>query len=167
MNYRLIIWFLISYSVCGQEATEPKNVGDIVFDPALDKENFELCHPNQVYQYFNWGEGLEYEGEFYEIQKSFDENYRPEIAQKESGFVRIRFIVNCKGETDRFRWMSSGLDYQEKILDPSITDQLLRITKNLNGWKLKYYNENKEYPIDYYQYLLFRIHNGEIEKILP
>lgn len=52
---------------------------------------------------------------------------------KDSGMVRIRFIVNCKGQPGRFRMISAGYDYKEKQLDKAITDQLMSITKGLSG----------------------------------
>jgi hypothetical protein len=54
--------------------------------------------------------------------------------------------------------------YKEKQFDPRITNQLLEITKNLSGWKIKEYHGSE---IDYYQYLIFKIEKGEIIEILP
>ena len=92
------------------------------------------------------------------------QQYDPEKAARESGLIRIRFIVNCKGETGRFRVLAMNPDYQEKAFDESITSQLLTITKGLNGWKPK---EFRGTVYDYYQYLIFKIQDGKIVKILP
>jgi len=40
----------------------------------------------------------------------------------------------------------------------------MRITKSLSGWKIL---PNDEAPTDYYQYLIFKIKNGEIIEIMP
>lgn len=167
----ILIFSLIS---CAQESmsikTEyPRHIGDIEFDPKTDNPDVELCYPEYVFQYFNSNsQNTLYEGEKIVLEKIFAEQFNPNIAKKESGLIRIRFIVNCKGETDRFRIMGMDENYKEKIFDISITNQLLEITKSLDGWKKKHFRDNKNEPIiDYYQYLIFKIENGQIIKILP
>lgn len=143
----------------------PRWIGDIAFDPATDNPDFTTCKgDDKAFQYFNLGDNIEIEGEKYYINETFREEYDNENVPKESGLVRIRFLVNCKGETDRFRLLTSDLEYQEKEMDSSITDQLMHITKSLKGWKKKYH---KEQSADYYQFLVFRIVDGKIVKILP
>ena len=55
-------------------------------------------------------------------------------------------------------------NYEEEMFDAKITNQLLKITKSLKGWGIK---KHKGKPINYYQYLIFVLQNGEITKILP
>lgn len=105
-----------------------------------------------------------YEGHKPEILKAFAQKYDTAKVPKETGLVRVRFVVNCKGETDRFRILGMDRDYNEKVFDPEITEQILSITKNLKGWGIKKLDNQ---PIDYYQYLIFAIDNGKIAKILP
>ena len=81
---------------------------------------FELCNKNHIYQYFNNSGGLEYEGEKLEIEKVFKENYKSEKINNETGLIRINFIVNCKGKTDRFRLISMDENYNEKLFLKSI-----------------------------------------------
>jgi len=169
MNKILSLFFLIPFISFGQNKIVaipeyPNNVGDIEFNSKTDKKDFELCNKNHIYQYFNNSGGLEYEGEKLEIEKVFKENYKSEKINNETGLIRINFIVNCKGKTDRFRLISMDENYNEKVFLKSITDQLLAITKNLNGWKAK---KIKERDIDYYQYLIFKIENGQLKEIMP
>lgn len=157
---------LISF---GQENSETKSeypsyVGDIEFNAETDNKDFELCNAKRIFQYFNNSGGLEYEGEKLVIEKEFAKKYKPQITKNETGLIRINFVVNCKGKTDRFRIISMDENYNEKVFLKSITDQLLTITKNLNGWKAK---KLKEKDIDYYQYLIFKIENGQLKEILP
>lgn len=140
-------------------------VDDIEFDPLVDDKNFRLCNgENNIIQYFNNANGLEYSGEKLAIIKVFRENYDADKAKKESGLIRIRFIVNCQGRTDRFRLIGMDEDYNIKQFDKSITNQLLEITQGLSGWKPKKVGGVHK---DYYQYLIFKIHEGNITKILP
>lgn len=107
---------------------------------------------------------MQYEGEKSALDKVFATLYKPIEKAKDSGMVRIRFLVNCKGQTGRFRMISSGHDYKEKQFDKTITDQLMSITKSLTGWKIL---SDKSEPKDYYQYLIFKIEDGQIKEILP
>ncbi len=165
-----LTFLLASFLSCAQESKiikeeyPPRHIGDIEFDPKLDNPDFKLCYPKYVFQYFNNSGGIEYNGEKIAIDKTFEKKYNSEIVKKESGLIRIRFVVNCEGKTDRFRILGSDENYQEKEFDKSITDQLLTITKSLDGWNVKYYNDS---VIDYYQYLIFKIKDGKILKILP
>jgi hypothetical protein len=162
----LLIIPLISFS---QEKSETKSeypnyVGDIEFNSEIDNKDFELCNSKHIFPYFNNSDGLEYEGEKLAIEKEFAEKYKSEITKNETGLIRINFVVNCKGKTDRFRLISMGENYEEKVFTKSVTEQLLSISKNLKGWKGKKYNEKE---IDYYQYLIFKIENGQLKEILP
>ncbi|MBK7638291.1 MAG: hypothetical protein WAT22_04235 [Saprospiraceae bacterium] len=139
-------------------------VGDIEHDPTLDDPDFTLCNKKNTKQYHNLNEDMQYEGEKYALDKVFATLYKPIEKAKDSGMVRIRFLVNCKGQTGRFRMISSGHDYKEKQFDKTITDQLMSITKSLTGWKIL---SDKSEPKDYYQYLIFKIEDGQIKEILP
>ena len=164
---KLILFIpLISF---GQEKNETKSeypnyVGDIEFNSEIDTKEFELCNSKHIFQYFNNSGGLEYEGEKLAIERVFSEKYKSEFIKNETGLIRINFVVNCKGKTDRFRLISMNENYEEKVFDKSITDKLLSIAKNLKGWKGKRIREKE---IDYYQYLIFKIENGQLKEILP
>lgn len=139
-------------------------IGDISFDESKDSKKFVLCNDeSQTYQYFNDSNGLEYDGEKISIISTFNSEYH--IYKKdETGLIRIRFMVNCKGETGRFRVLGMDDNYKAKNFNLTITSELLRITKSLTGWKSKIINGR---PIDYYQYLIFKLENGKIVEILP
>jgi hypothetical protein len=162
----LLLIPLISFAQEKNEnkSTYPNYVGDIEFNAEIDSKDFELCNAKRTFQYFNIGEGLEYDGEKWALEKEFATKYKSEIAKNETGLIRINFVVNCKGKTDRFRIIAMDENYHEKVFNKSITEQLMSITKNLTGWKSKKY---EEIGIDYYQYLIFKIENGQLKAILP
>ncbi|WP_340153716.1 hypothetical protein [uncultured Marivirga sp.] len=142
-------------------------VGDIQFDEEIDNPDFKLCYTdNNVRQYFNFSKGVQYKGEKPAIDKYFLENYKP-TESKQIGFLRIRFIVNCKGETGRFRLKGMGQDYQPMAFDKSITDQILSLSKKMDGWLPIEMEEMNNTPWDYYQYLIFKIDGGNIIEIMP
>lgn len=138
-------------------------VEDIQFNEEFDSFEFATCKGDgYIKQYFNNSKAIEYKGGKRAIIDNFKELYKP--SKSFSGLIRIRFIVNCKGESGRFRILSMNYDYKEINAPSSITNQLLQITKGLDGWSPKTYRNE---AIDYYQYLSFKIMNGEIVKILP
>ncbi|MEM1325123.1 MAG: hypothetical protein AAGI23_04165 [Bacteroidota bacterium] len=147
------------------ENTYLRWVGDIEFDAAMDNPDFELCtDDSQIKQYFNDSQGLEYEGEKYTLERTIRDQYDTQKAKKESGWLRIRFVVNCKGKTDRFRVIGADENYEARDFHKSITDQLLNIAKSLDGWLPKTIDGQQ---IDYYQYLVFKIEDGQLTEILP
>lgn len=144
----------------------PRMVGDIAPDANLDDAEFTICNGDErIIQYFNTMQGFRYQGEKSALVSEILELYSPvENPENESGYIRIRFVVNCKGQTGRFRVLSSDLKYQEKEFKATIVDQLVDIVKNLKGWKVLS-KEGK--TLDYYQYLIFKINEGRIIEILP
>ncbi len=169
---RLVILIMISfiYSCQSQDNGSIKKeyrswVGDIEENPEIDNYNFKICNSeNRIIQYFNNSRGLEYQGGKTEIIKIFKNKFIPIKKENQNGMIRIRFIVNCNGDSGRFRIMEANNEYKKYHFDKKITDQLLRITKKLNGWIPK---ESHDRKADYYQYLIFRIVDGNIKEILP
>ena len=160
-----ILTLLISCSV--EKVTGQKYlrwVGDIEHDPEIDMTDFILCNGDEnVRQYFNMYEGMQIEGEKIKIETLFNEKYQP-VNINESGWIRVRFIVNCEGHAGRYRIIQSDENYQERPFDKRISGQLLELTKSLDRWKVLSVDSQ---PVDYYQYLIFKMKNGEIEKIMP
>jgi hypothetical protein len=147
-----------------KDVSYPVQVGDIYFDSRLDDPAFKPCNEDRVLQYYNFGKGLLYKGEKIKINEHFQDGLKTQEQQDESGFLTIRFIVTCEGKTGRFRVQGMNNDYTEKAFNENLTNQLLRLTKQLDGWIVGEY-EGKAY--DYYQYLTFKIEQGELIEIMP
>jgi len=159
-----IFWSCQSQENISTKKEYPRWIGDIKENNS-DNPNFELCNgENRVIQYFNNSQGFEYYGGKTKILKIFKENYIPSKKENQNGIIRIRFIVNCKGEAGRFRILEADNNYRKFHFDSEITTQLLKTTKTLSDWIVKE-SHNKE--VDYYQYLIFKIVNGNISEILP
>lgn len=166
MNKLILLFFFISASCQTKKEKNiyPRMIGDIIENTKLDDVNFKLCHDEKfAIQYYALNE-KPYLDEKGNLLKLFQNKYDVSKVKKESGLIRIRFLVNCKGETGRFRIISSDYNYKEKTFDSNITNQLLNITKNLKGWQIFERNDNAR---DYYFYLIFKIDNGVIKEILP
>jgi hypothetical protein len=164
----LLAFFIIAtLNNCTSEKQRSKYlrwVGDIENDPKSDELAFKLCNSEMLTkQYFHVGEGIQYDGEMFKIREVFRSKYKS-VNINQSGWVRIRFIVNCRGEAGRYRMIESDQNYQSRAFDGRITDQLLTITKSLDGWKQLPDAENSH---DYYQYLIFKIKDGDLLEVLP
>ena len=140
-------------------------VGDIIFDEKIDDVNFKKCISDDqfMFQYYNDSKGFQYKGEKYEIEKKL-KSLNLKSLKKENGYITIRFLVNCEGKTGWFRMQQMNEDYKKYVFDEKLSNQLLIFTKSLNGWIPKEIEEKK---IDYYQYLTYKIENGQVSEILP
>ena len=161
------ILFLVVVSCTTTTVSEPDHivnvVGEIFPDLEVDDPDFQICHPQKsTVQYYAFGQKT-YTGEKVAIEHYFREHFVPEQSN-ESGLIRIRFVVNCQGETGRFRLLAMNTDYSPKEFSSTISTQLLQLTKNLKGWKAM---KGRETYRDYYQYLIFKIENGNLIEILP
>lgn len=141
----------------------PNHVGDIEFNPELDSKEFSPCSEQHINQYYNFGSNIQYKGEKRALLNTFKEKYVTKIRNVD-GYITIRFVVNCLGETGRFRVKTLDQDYKPTTLDKETVDQILDITKSLDGWKA---GEYEGAYFDYYQYLTFKLSAGQIESIIP
>lgn len=135
------------------------NVGDISFDEKQDDRNFKVCN-SWVTQYFSLEKKFQYFGEKQAIEEKFNKEFFRNSSENRSGYITIRFIVNCEGKTGYFRVEQMNSDYLKTEFNKDFVLELLKFVKNLDGWQ----NFEKK---DYYQYLTFRIEDGKVVEILP
>jgi hypothetical protein len=81
-----------------------------------------------------------------------------------NGFVTIRFVVNCKGQTGNFEIYQIDNNYQNTKFEEKYIEQLLGFVKSLDGWKNAIYKD-KNY--DYFTYFTFKIEHGKVTEIVP
>lgn len=141
------------------------NVGDTQFDPKIDAPDFKICNPNQSFQYYNFSNGFQYNGEKYEILNLWRDSFKSALKiSKETGYITVRFLVNCEGKTGLFRIQQMDKDYKETLFDKKTVDTITSFVKKLNNWTLQEYKGEK---VDYYQYLTFKLEDGTVKEILP
>jgi hypothetical protein len=163
----LLTIFVFSCAPVGHENVSKNDVGDIPFDKILDDENFKTCNETNINQYYvrySADTRPGYQGEKKGLDKAILSKYSFQQSEQENGYVTIRFIVNCKGETGRFRIEEMDFAYKPRKFDSKISHQLLEIVKNLKEWIPRKSNGEN---LDFYQYLTFKIEKGQIVKILP
>ena len=141
----------------------PLNTGDIAYNATLDDSTFIVCNPKVVFQYYNTDSY--YKQHKREIEHYFKSRFHPIVqSADQTGYLTIRFIINCSGKTGRFRMKELDANYQPHQFDAGISNQLLKLTKELQGWQPAVY---KDVIYDSYQYITFKLKKGAIECVLP
>ncbi|MEO1258524.1 MAG: hypothetical protein AAFZ15_06995 [Bacteroidota bacterium] len=143
-----------------------KRVGYINPDERLDKEKkFSTCNSiDVILDYYNDSKSTRYPGG----KKALWESILPQIDKSkmhlESGYLTFRFVINCQGDAGRYIIEETALDFSKKQFNPETVGHLYNIVKNLKGWQPPFIR--KEYQ-DTYNYLTFKLKDGEIVELLP
>jgi len=168
--YQFLLFFLLIFTHC-QEPTKISRyadpdlkvqVGDIDPNPEIDGD-FQNCNVGRLPQYYAYKEKPFAKGKLH-FERMIRAFYLAPADNEESGLLRIRFTVNCHGESGRFRLLSMNEEYEEFNFSSIITDQLLALTKDYAEWRVLSYDGMES---DYYFYVTFKIENGQIKEILP
>lgn len=160
----ILVLLISCKNTSDKQSTHLANVGIIPKDESVDDSNFQPCHEDYSLFYYQVDNSDHlYKGEKPAIVKTFDDIKLPAIDQND-GYVTIRFLVNCKGETGRFRVEQVDFEYKDKEFEGELVTQLLEKTKQLDGW---WPATREGYKCDYYKYLTFKIINNQTVDILP
>ena len=138
----------------------PAQVGDIAFDPAIDDPSFRVCDSQQVYQYYMMSS-------YYRRHKRAIADYfisRYKAATNGTGYLTIRFIINCSGSAGRFRVYQLDSNYNNCRFGEDISGPLMNLVRSYKGWEPAS-SQGKNY--DSYQYITFKLKKGAIESISP
>lgn len=145
-----------------QEASQA-DVGDIEVDAEKDDLTFVTCNPNNIYQYY--GVKTTYKGEAPAIRDHFFQQLRYTTeAPADNGYVTIRFVVNCKGQTGWFRVMQVNKNYERTVFNRDLVKQLAQLTRELKDWIPGQLGST---TVDSYYYLNFKIKEGKVIDITP
>lgn len=140
-----------------------RNVGDIRYDSLYDDAAFLICDTLNVLEYYNTASY--YLSHRKEIGQLLEQEFIPKTTwRNQHGYLTIRFIINCKGQTGCFRVFQLDTAYQPTVFTKDLSDTLLNRVKKIPGWQPAAY-EGKVY--DSYQYITFRIKAGKIISIAP
>lgn len=165
-GFLFFAFFTTSFTVCAQQVRPSSNylehVGDIPFDPSKDDPGFVICDTQQVIQYY--GTTSWYKDNKKEIAQFLTSRFAPSDTLNQTGYITIRFVINCKGETGRFRMYELDSSYHNFHFSEKISGQLLQLVKQVKGWQPAKYSN---FIMDSYQHIIFRIRNGKIISISP
>ena len=134
----------------------------IKYDASLDHKNLSICNKDRIPQYYSVG--TNYLGG----KRAIKNELLPLINQKKikfgskSGYLSIRFIVNCNGEIGLFRANEFDAEIKSTKYADATIDELKDIVSTLNNWEVKSHNESK---YDSYYFINFKIEQGVITDI--
>lgn len=136
-------------------------VGAIEFDPKRDNASFKMCNAGWVWQ------GYQLKTKMDETPLLVAREFKSQFQSKEewkneSGLIRIRFLVNCNGQADRFRLLETDFDLNEKKFSESLSAHVLAIAKSIQ-WPSR---RAQQQTVDYYHHFSIRIANGQLVDII-
>ncbi|WP_026754097.1 hypothetical protein [Sediminibacter sp. Hel_I_10] len=131
-------------------------------DTALLNDGFKVCDDTYIAQYYNTP-ASPYPNGKNGFRTYINSNYENRN-YSDSGYLNIRFIINCEGDTGRFVIHENNLDLEPKTFNKDLVDQLFKLTSELKDWKPTILRED---PKDAYMYVSYRIEHGEIVEIIP
>lgn len=157
------VHILFSQNTYPHKINSIEKVGYISFDKKTDNPNFYLCDEKNIFEYYqvnpSYKEGLK------SIQAYF-KNHITALNEliKTDGYLTVRFIINCKGETDRFRASFVNKNYNKVKINSDLQSKLISLFKKMGQWNPGYFEGTY---FDSYKHIIFKISNGKIEEIYP
>lgn len=141
-----------------------QHVGVIRKSNTRNTGEWSACYKEKIFPYYygrnpaSFAEGKD------SLRQHFRMRYYNHGITNESGYITVRFIINCKGEPGMFEIRQVGMDFKKKKFNKQIVDQLFEILLQLESWKpVEFYGDK----YDSFYHLTFKIENGELKEILP
>ncbi len=158
----LMTWLLGCNTQKAEKALQyPDQFGEIKFNADLDNPAFELCDASNI---VHSRVSLNYEGG----RKRIEEICKEKVNGREnpyafSGYILVRFLVNCKGQSDRFRIETLDDGFEKKACPDALILRVEKAVRSLDAWTItKPENEGK----DHSKYLNFKMINGRVDAII-
>ncbi len=131
------------------------------FDATKDNPNYVICDSTNI------GSGrnrLQYIGGKNKLKHDMMSKflYRKEY-EKFTGYIVIRFLVNCEGKSGRYRGELLNLDFSPSSSSSNILNYAIELVKSLDTWKKASGADSKK---EYSKYINLKISNGEIQHVL-
>lgn len=131
-------------------------------ETALLSDGFSACNEDYILQYYN-PEYAQYSKRKNGLRNFILSNYQNKN-YTDSGYLNIRFVINCNGEAGRYVIHENDLNLQPKAFNKDLKEQLFQLTTQLKEWTPNFIRGNF---YDTYMYISYRIENGNITEILP
>ncbi|TAG18579.1 MAG: hypothetical protein EAZ32_13385 [Cytophagia bacterium] len=139
----------------------------VTFPSFGQKEPFKKCSPSNWINYY-----YAYQGKYKISSETLVKEANEKIKENRtsaSGFVTVRFVINCKGEKGAYEVLETDKNYEATTFDKTLTDALLAYVTGLDLWPIGYsqYDKQNPQPRDYYAFITFKFDNGKITEIIP
>jgi len=131
-------------------------------ETALLSDGFKVCNEDYILQYYNperatYSKGKNGLRNF--ILSNYKNNNYPD-----SGYLNIRFVINCNGEAGRYVIHENDLNLEPTTFTTALKNQLFQLTTQLKEWNPNFVRGAVH---DSYMYISYRIEHGNITEILP
>jgi hypothetical protein len=162
----LVLFSIIFLSSCDYYLVKDykHQVGYIKASNKDDSKDFKLCFPEKLFPYYYGRYPASYSAGKKALRDYFYTRYHNEGFNHQSGYITIRFIINCEGKAGSYEVRQVGVDFKKKKFSKCIVEKLVELTQSLQYWKpLEFYGDR----YDSFYHISFKIVNGEIQDILP
>ena len=95
-------------------------------------EWLNLCEPTYSNEYYQYS--AKNNKSSYQILKEWQSVFKKPKNFNQTGFLTIKFIVNCRLELCCFHTFEMDEKYQPMVFDDNVKTQLTTFIKNLGGW---------------------------------
>ncbi|MEM6720971.1 MAG: hypothetical protein AAF611_16695 [Bacteroidota bacterium] len=170
--YGIAILAIICITSCKQNTNEQKLIpiadtfsSDAEYiDPAtaMLSDGFKVCDEEYILQYYN-PERATYSKGKNGLRNYITSNYTNNN-YPDSGYLNIRFVINCNGEAGRYVIHENDLNLEPMTFTKELKEQLFTLTTELKEWNPNYAHGALR---DSYMYISYRIEHGNITEILP
>lgn len=154
-------YYLKDYKYIPSTNKFEKRVAYIDPETSLLSEGFETCG-DYIFDYYNPDRATYSKGK--NGLRNFILNNYKNRNYSDSGYLNIRFVINCKGKAGRYVIHENDLDLNPRKFSEDLKTQLFKLTTQLKSWNPNIINGEKR---DSYMYISYRIENGEITEIIP
>ena len=133
----------------------------IPYDASVDHPDYIICDSTKVNSGRNRLKYTDGTAQLKEdIQSSFV--YDPSYASF-NGYIVIRFLVNCEGQSGRYRTQSLQLVFSPSGVPSDLLTHTIGIIKSLDNWtKSPKYDRREEYA----KFINLKFENGKIQHVL-
>ncbi len=160
-----LIASLLSYgqNTIPQHFSTREKIGWIPFDAKVDDPNFKVCDELNIEEYYQvnplYGEGMASIRNYF-----FSHKQQLETLCQKDGYIIVRFVINCQGQTDRFRSSFMSMTYSdESTVNTELQRKVVQLVRAMGIWTPGT-NNGKTY--DCYQHLKLIFKNSQLVDIL-
>ncbi len=131
------------------------------FNPTLDHPDFIICDSTKIKSGRNQ---ILYRGGLEQLHQDLRSAYKLESAYRSfTGYVVVRFIMNCNSELGRYRAESLHLDFSSAQAPPNFVNHILDIFKNSNHWDRRLNTPSEQ---EYSKFINIKFKDGQIQHVL-
>ncbi len=151
---------------CGANNSEkandyPVQFGEIAFDESQDHSDFKLCNSQDM---VHSRTSLNYKGGRKRIEKLCMEMINgSENVYSYNGYVLVRFLVNCNGQSGRFRIETLDDGFNQQECPEGLASLVEYAVRSLDEWVVETPGNVGK---DHSKYLNFKIINGQVDAII-